>query len=67
MLIGADYLGGILTGKIEVLPSGITAIETKLGWSVLGQGKKSSITMVSLCMYHSEIPKIWELRVFGDH
>ncbi|XP_054724268.1 uncharacterized protein LOC129234298 [Uloborus diversus] len=65
MLIGADFLGGILTGRIEVLPSGITAVETKLGWSVLGPGKKSSINMVSLCMHHSEIHKIWDLESLG--
>ncbi|XP_054723453.1 uncharacterized protein LOC129233452 [Uloborus diversus] len=65
MLIGADFLGGILTGRIEVLPSGITAVETKLGWSVLGPGKKSSINMVSLCMHHSEIQKIWDLESLG--
>ncbi|GFU48524.1 transposable element Tc1 transposase [Nephila pilipes] len=38
VLMGADVLGRILTGRIEILTSGISAIETLLGWTILGLG-----------------------------
>ncbi|GFW89833.1 DUF1758 domain-containing protein [Trichonephila clavipes] len=35
VLLGADILGSILTGRIEVLSSGVSAVETLLGWTIL--------------------------------
>ena len=40
ILIGADNLATIFTGKIECISENLTAIHTKLGWTVLGQTKK---------------------------
>ncbi|GFR23447.1 transposable element Tc1 transposase [Trichonephila clavata] len=40
VLLGADVLGSILTGRIEVFPSGVSAVETLLRWTVLGLGRK---------------------------
>ncbi|CAG2056554.1 unnamed protein product [Timema podura] len=37
ILLGANILTRLLTGKIEVLDEGMTAVETKLGWTVMGQ------------------------------
>ncbi|GBM18133.1 hypothetical protein AVEN_75542-1 [Araneus ventricosus] len=63
LLLGAGVLEKILTGKIEVLKAGISAIETSLGWSVLGSEKKTTVVnRVTLCLQNSEIPKIWELE-----
>ncbi|UYV61235.1 hypothetical protein LAZ67_1003994 [Cordylochernes scorpioides] len=36
MLIGSDLLSGILTGRMQILQSGVVATETKLGWTVMG-------------------------------
>ncbi|UYV81508.1 hypothetical protein LAZ67_20001381 [Cordylochernes scorpioides] len=36
MLIGSDLLSSILTGKLQILQSGVVATETKLGWTVMG-------------------------------
>ncbi|KAF8791457.1 hypothetical protein HNY73_006316 [Argiope bruennichi] len=38
VLLGADVLGSILTGKIEVFTSGVSAVETLFGWAILGLG-----------------------------
>ncbi|GBM37982.1 hypothetical protein AVEN_171165-1 [Araneus ventricosus] len=66
LLLGADVLGRILSGRIEVLKSDISAIETSLGWSILGSEKKTTvINMVTLCLQNFEIPKIWELEKLG--
>ncbi|GBN12463.1 hypothetical protein AVEN_66489-1 [Araneus ventricosus] len=49
LLLGSDVLGRILSGIIEVLKSSITAIETSLGWSVMGSEKKTTVVnMVTL-------------------
>ncbi|GFT94000.1 hypothetical protein TNCV_5000301 [Trichonephila clavipes] len=36
LLIGADNVGKLLTGNLNELDYGLTAIETKLGWMILG-------------------------------
>ncbi|UYV74302.1 hypothetical protein LAZ67_11002922 [Cordylochernes scorpioides] len=36
ILIGANYLGMILTGKIVQVEADLTAVETKLGWTLMG-------------------------------
>ncbi|XP_055928545.1 uncharacterized protein LOC129959681 [Argiope bruennichi] len=64
VLLGADVLGRILIGRIEILASGISAIETLLGWTILGLGKKKqSVNVVTLALQNIELPKIWDLEV----
>ncbi|GBL91791.1 hypothetical protein AVEN_71424-1, partial [Araneus ventricosus] len=36
LLIGADLLGSLLTGEIVELDGGLTAVHTKLGWTIMG-------------------------------
>jgi hypothetical protein len=42
LLIGADFYGELLTGRICALKSGLVAIETRLGWTVMGQNAGAS-------------------------
>jgi len=42
LLIGADVAGKLFTGKITQLNQGATAIETKLGWTILGRNSEES-------------------------
>ncbi|GBM34832.1 hypothetical protein AVEN_208036-1 [Araneus ventricosus] len=65
LLLVADVLGRILLGRIEVLKSSISAIETSLGWSVLGSEKTTVVNIVTLCLQNFEIPKILELEKLG--
>ncbi|GBM03093.1 hypothetical protein AVEN_14590-1 [Araneus ventricosus] len=66
LLLGVDVLRGILSGRIKVLKSGISAIETSFGWSILGSEKKTTLVkLVTLCLQNFEIPKIWELEKLG--
>ncbi|CAG7822716.1 unnamed protein product, partial [Allacma fusca] len=37
MLIGADFAGKLLTGQVRHLKSGLVAVETKLGWTLMGE------------------------------
>ncbi|GFY76274.1 integrase catalytic domain-containing protein [Trichonephila inaurata madagascariensis] len=66
VLLGVDVLGSILTGKIEVLSSGVSAVETLLGWTILGLGKKREVVnLVTLSLQNMDVPKMWDLEVLG--
>ncbi|GBN30474.1 hypothetical protein AVEN_42034-1 [Araneus ventricosus] len=66
VLLGADILGSILTGRIEVLSSGVSAVETLLGWTILGLGKKKEVVnLVTLSLQNTDVPKMWDLEVLG--
>ncbi|GFT10459.1 DUF5641 domain-containing protein [Nephila pilipes] len=68
LLIGADVLGKLLTGNTVVLECGLTAVETKLGWTVFGKGScRIDNILTSLSMHSMSLPaiKLWELEVLG--
>ncbi|GFS86919.1 DUF1758 domain-containing protein [Nephila pilipes] len=68
LLIGADVLGKLLTGNTVVLECGLTAVETKLGWTVFGKGScRIDNFLPSLSMHSMSLPanKLWELEVLG--
>ncbi|GFW69021.1 uncharacterized protein TNCV_2919191 [Trichonephila clavipes] len=68
LLIGADVLGKLLTGNSVELESGLTAVETKLGWTVFGKGscvKDNIVTTLSMHSMNIPVNKLWELEVLG--
>ncbi|GFS95390.1 DUF1758 domain-containing protein [Nephila pilipes] len=68
LLIGADVLGKLLTGNTVVLECGLTAVETKLRWTVFGKGScRIDNILPSLSMHSMSLPgnKLWELEVLG--
>lgn len=76
LLIGADMAGRLLTGKIVNLKSGITAIQTKLGWTVMGKFNSSpdpdsnssssaSLLISSLLAKDQCISNLWKLDILG--
>ncbi|KAF8771576.1 hypothetical protein HNY73_018976 [Argiope bruennichi] len=65
-LLGADILESILTDRIEVLSSGVSAVETLLGWTILGLGKKKEVVnIVTVILQNMDVPKMWDLEVLG--
>ncbi|GFU90969.1 DUF1758 domain-containing protein [Trichonephila clavipes] len=65
LLIGADVLGKLLTGNSVELESGLTAVETKLGWTVFGKGscvKDNIVTTLSMHSMNIPVNKLWELE-----
>ncbi|GIY38854.1 transposable element Tc1 transposase [Caerostris extrusa] len=55
ILLGADVLGSILTGRIKVFTSGLSAVETLLGWTILRLRKKIQVVnMVTLSLQNIE-------------
>ncbi|GFW62536.1 DUF1758 domain-containing protein [Trichonephila clavipes] len=69
LLIGADNIGKLLTGNLIEFDSGLTAIETKLRWTVIGKvcsnDKNVMLTTSSLHVWNVSIKELWELDVLG--
>ena len=72
LLIGADCYGHIATGRINQLSNGLTAIETRLGWTLSGRCDEnpvpdSSVAMNVISMHVSDaaISQLWELETIG--
>ena len=69
VLIGADVYGKLLSGRRKILPRGLVAIETYLGWIVTGKmrsrHKVSSMTALTLFAQNEPVNKLWELDDVG--
>ncbi|GFT16664.1 integrase catalytic domain-containing protein [Trichonephila clavipes] len=73
LLIGADVMGRLLTGNVVTLHSGLTAVESELGWTVFGKqkfcGKDKFTTTLSMHVGNIPLQNLWELEVLKitDH
>ncbi|UYV83366.1 hypothetical protein LAZ67_23000797 [Cordylochernes scorpioides] len=70
MLIGSDLLSSILTGRMQILQSGVVATETKLGWTVMGPaiGKDMEDSCLIVTSFHVnsfDVQDLWKLDVLG--
>jgi len=71
LLIGADVAGKLFTGKIIQLNQGATAIETKLGWTILGRNSEESsdtdttLMVVSMFSQEASVSDLWKLDTLG--
>ncbi|GFU03969.1 integrase catalytic domain-containing protein [Trichonephila clavipes] len=50
LLIGVDYAGKLLTGKIKHLSGGLVAVHTLLGWAVMGKSDVKGTSTNSLML-----------------
>ncbi|GFV74568.1 uncharacterized protein TNCV_5130101 [Trichonephila clavipes] len=61
-------MGKLLTGNVVTLHSGLTAVESKLGWMVFGKQKfcgKDKFTTLSMHVGNIPLQNLWELEVLG--
>ncbi|XP_071652824.1 uncharacterized protein [Temnothorax longispinosus] len=72
ILIGSDIAGKLLTGKLQEIECGATAIETRLGWTVMGKNlqEKTSrvdpaLLTVSMFTRDAKVSDLWRLDVLG--
>ncbi|KAJ0170919.1 hypothetical protein K1T71_013691 [Dendrolimus kikuchii] len=70
ILIGADISGFLLTGTFVQLENGLTAIKTKLGWTLQGQevsiSKNSTSTSILFCANNeNDFTAYWSLEMLG--
>ncbi|XP_055950866.1 uncharacterized protein LOC129984948 [Argiope bruennichi] len=71
ILIGADVAGKLMTGGYREMSCGLVAIETKLGWSVMGRitetarSECSSLLVQSMLSTAEKITDLWSLDTLG--
>lgn len=72
VLIGADVAGKLLTGRRKELKCGAVALETLLGWTLIGKtniqatrGEDSILMIVTMFTQEADIAKLWELDTLG--
>ena len=69
LLIGSSFAGNIYTGKIQKLRAGIFAMETLLGWVLMGKlpttrsENSNAAVVTSLLIHNQDIKNLWELEV----
>ncbi|GBL54168.1 hypothetical protein AVEN_92-1, partial [Araneus ventricosus] len=71
VLIGADVAGRLFTGKRRVLSSGLVALESYLGWTIMGKtnlvSEKEDTAMMVISMFVREatISDLFSLEILG--
>ncbi|UYV67954.1 hypothetical protein LAZ67_5002612 [Cordylochernes scorpioides] len=67
---GSDYFGQLLTGKVVHLGEDLTAVETKLRWTLMGQSpvvcKEDKVKIaLNMLVARNNLKDLWELDVLG--
>lgn len=72
VLIGSDVAGKLLTGRKMMLKCGLVAVETFLGWTLMGRVPQANqsfcnlaITTTNLLVKNAAITDLWELESLG--
>lgn len=68
ILLGADAWTKIITKDLVKLDDDLAAVNTKLGWSVIGSSPANSSvssTMLTTLICQSELSNFWDLEVIG--
>lgn len=66
LLLGADVYGSLLTGKVEQLANGAVAVQTKLGWTLVGDLSHSVLRdNLVMVVTDSSLAKFWEIEHIG--
>ena len=69
LLIGADVAGKLYTGRMHMLSCGLVAIETLLGWTIMGKlpsgSRDSSLAMTMFSMFARDLADLWKLDILG--
>ncbi|XP_054278588.1 uncharacterized protein LOC128997031 [Macrosteles quadrilineatus] len=69
ILLGADVLVNLYTGTMQKIDDKLVAIETYLGWTVMGKqpciGSRKMSLLTLFCQSKSEIKDLWSLETIG--
>ncbi|UYV67111.1 hypothetical protein LAZ67_4003911 [Cordylochernes scorpioides] len=70
IFIGSDYFGQLLTGKVVHLGEDLTAVDTKLGWTLMRQSpvvcKEDKVQIaLNMLVARNNLKDLWELDVLG--
>ncbi|OXA36644.1 uncharacterized protein LOC110862921 [Folsomia candida] len=70
ILVGSDYYGQLVTGRVVQLKCGLTAIESVLGWTLCGRvpGETNVAAVVlstALMSCQTSVSELWNLETLG--
>ncbi|GFX70606.1 integrase catalytic domain-containing protein [Trichonephila clavipes] len=72
ILLGSDIIGKLFTGEVKQLSEWLTAVNTRLGWTVMGKLSceskfelENSLLVHSLFTNREKISDLWELDSLG--
>ncbi|GBN86274.1 hypothetical protein AVEN_64258-1 [Araneus ventricosus] len=73
MLLGSDVYSKVITGGVKQLKGGLTAVNTKLGWTICGEHTSSNhknrelLTMLtsSFFVQNLKVSDLWNLETIG--
>lgn len=73
LLIGSDIAGKLYTGQMHHLRSGVTAMKTRLGWTISGKAAQirqerchdSTLTVLSMFSQEASMADLWRLDTLG--
>ncbi|GFQ65761.1 integrase catalytic domain-containing protein [Trichonephila clavata] len=72
ILLGSDIVGKLFTGEVKQLSEGLTAVNTHLGWTVMGKlsneskfKSENSLLVHSFLKNREKISDLWELDSLG--
>lgn len=71
VLIGGDLDGRFLTGRVQQLENGLTAVETSFGWTIMGRvnaeqsGCRACSLLVTSFVTDMSVPDLWRLETIG--
>lgn len=71
VLVGADVAGKLMTGRRHILKCGLVAVETYLGWTMMGaiapteQREDAAITTYAMFVHSRKVEDLWSLDVLG--
>ncbi|XP_073955657.1 uncharacterized protein [Choristoneura fumiferana] len=65
LLIGADYLGLLLTNSFVHLENGLTAVKSNLGWTIQGTMTVANTNVVLSLFCAQNIKNYWDLELLG--
>lgn len=70
ILLGADIIGRLYTGKILQLKSGPTCMHTSLGWTIMGPNVNTNVfntTLTNVACCRAVLPEtsFWDLELLG--
>ncbi|XP_071044614.1 uncharacterized protein [Parasteatoda tepidariorum] len=70
LLLGADVAGKLLTGNVKCLIEGPVAVESHLGWTLMGKIPISDVAVttnssLSLLLTEASVNQLWSLDVLG--
>uniref|UniRef100_A0A146LII4 DUF5641 domain-containing protein n=1 Tax=Lygus hesperus TaxID=30085 RepID=A0A146LII4_LYGHE len=71
LLIGADVAGQLYTGNVEIQSNGLVALQTRLGWAMMGRmpsyphTESMAMMVTNMMINEMSVADLWKLETIG--